>query len=81
MEIKTLHRIYDDRGVECCIGDIVLLQTKEMDDPMLATIENIMTNVATFLLDDRSVGYVPIKARPADVVSITLYQKRPTGNS
>ena len=76
MEIKTLHRIYDDNGKECCPGDIVLLQTKDMDDVMQATIDTIMTNMAVFILDDRAIGYVPIKARVKDIRSITLYSKK-----
>lgn len=75
MEIKTVHRIYDDKGQECCVGDTVLLRTQNMDELMQATIENIMTNMATFIVDDRAIGYIPIKVRTSEVKEITLYQK------
>ena len=42
---------------------------------MQATIENIMTNMATFIVDDRAIGYIPIKVRTSEVKEITLYQK------
>ena len=73
MEIKTLHRIYDDNGVECKIGDTVLIQTKNMDEVVLATVDKVMTNMATFIVDDRVIGYVPIKVRVSDVISIVRY--------
>jgi hypothetical protein len=76
MKIKTIHRIYDDNGKECSIGDTVLLQTSDMEEVIPATIENIMTNMATFIIDDRVLGYMPIKARVSDIVTLTLHQKK-----
>lgn len=76
MKIITVTRILDDNGKECRAGDQVLLQTKEMDEMVQATIDNIMTNMASFIVDDRSIGYVPIKVRASDIVSLTLYQKK-----
>lgn len=76
MKIITVTRILDDNGKECQAGDQVLLQTKEMDDIVQATIDNIMTNMASFIIDDRSIGYVPIKVRASDIMSLTLYQKK-----
>lgn len=76
MEIKTITRIYDDRGNECDIGDTVLLQTKDMDDVAPATIQNIMTHMAVFLVDDKTLGFKPVKARIQDIESITLYKKK-----
>ena len=76
MKIKTVQRIYDDNDEECRIGDMVLLKTKDMDDLVQATIENIMTNVAVFIIDDKALGYVPMKLRVNDIVSLTLHRRR-----
>ncbi len=76
MKIKTIHRIYDDNGKECSIGDTVLLRTSDMDEVIPATIENIMTSMATFIIDDRVLGYMPIKARASDIQELTLHQKK-----
>ena len=76
MEIKTINRVYDDNGKECKEGDIVLLQTNKMDEITQATIDSIMTSMVTFILDDRILGYVPLKVRAKDVKSITLYQAK-----
>ena len=42
MKIITVTRILDDNGKECQAGDQVLLQTKERDDIVQATIDNII---------------------------------------
>ena len=76
MKIKTIHRIYDDNGKECAVGATVLLRTAETEDLIPATIENIMTNMATFIIDDRVLGYMPIKARASDILELTLHQKK-----
>ena len=76
MKIKTIHRIYDDNGKECAVGDTVLLRTADMDEIIPATIENIMTSMATFIIDDRVLGYMPIKARASDIMELTLHQKK-----
>ena len=75
MKIETVHRIYDDSGKECKVGDMVLLQTKDMDDMVQAQIEDIKTTMATFLVDDRAIGWMPIKVRCEDVVYISKYNK------
>lgn len=78
MEIKTINRIYDDNGVECCEGDTVLIQTQTMDDIAQASIDQIMTNMAVFIIDDRALGYIPLKVRKQDVKYITLYARKPS---
>ena len=76
MEIRTINRVYDDNGKECCEGDTVLIQTKTMDEITQATIDKIMTSIVTLIIDDKTMGYMPIRVRTQDVKSITLYQKK-----
>lgn len=76
MQIKTVHRIYDDNGEECKRGDVVLIRTKDMDEPCQATIDTIMTNLASFILDDPIYGVKPMKTRVTDVMSCTLNKRK-----
>lgn len=73
MKIITVSRIIDDNGNECKVGDQVLLRTREMDDIVQAKIDTIMTSMATFIIDDRALGYMPIKTRASDIISLTKY--------
>lgn len=73
MQIITVSRILDDNEQECKPGDTVLLQTKDMDEMVQATIHSIMTNMATFIVDDKLMGYYPIKTRACDIISLTKY--------
>lgn len=78
MIIKTIQRIYDDFGNEIAEGDSVLVQTKDTDGQVVqATVGAIMTSIAEFMIDDRALGFIKIKARPKDVISIELYAKKP----
>lgn len=72
--IETIHIIRDDNNAECRVGDTVLLQTKNTNDVVQATIKDIMTNLVVFIIDDQIRGYVPIRTRASDITSITLYQ-------
>lgn len=76
MKIVNMNVIYDDNAMQCFEGDKVLLQTAEMDDIVPATIEKIMTNMVSFIIDDQIIGYIPKKVRVKDIISITLYQKK-----
>jgi len=77
MQIKTIQRIYDDNGVEVAEGDSVLVQTNDTEGQVVqATVASIMTSVVEFHVDDRALGFIKIKARPKDIVSIELYAKK-----
>lgn len=78
MKIRTIQRLYDDFGQECAIGDTVLLQTKETDEQLVqATLTAVMTSIAEFVVDDRALGYVKIKARPQDIMHVFLHTRKP----
>lgn len=72
MQIKTIQIILDDNGREVRSGDTVLVQTKQMEDPVQATVGEIMTTMVTFLIDDRSLGYGRLKVRAQDVQELTF---------
>ena len=75
MQIKILQVIIDDNGTECRVGDTVLLKTKSMDEPAPAIIDKIMTNVSVYIIDDRVMGYRPIRVRKNDVDTLTLHKR------
>lgn len=77
MQIKTIQRIYDDNGVEVAEGDSVLVQTADTTGQVVqATVASIMTSIVEFHIDDRALGFIKVKARPKDVISIELYAKK-----
>lgn len=78
MKIRTVQRAYDDNGLECNIGDTILIQTVDTDNTIVqATIKEIMTSIIKVVIDDRALGYVPVTLRPTDIVSMTLYARKP----
>lgn len=77
MQIKTIQRIYDDNGAEVAEGDSVLVQTNDTEGQVVqATVASIMTSIVELHVDDRALGFIKIKARPKDIVSIELYAKK-----
>ena len=74
VKCRLVNRLYDDNNYECKEGDIVLIQSKEIQDPTPATIMNIQVNVVTFLFDDPIIGYKPITIRTKDVIMCQHYQ-------
>lgn len=77
MQIKTIQRIYDDNGIEVAEGDSVLVQTNDTEGQVVqATVAAIMTSIVELHVDDRALGFIKIKARPKDIVSIELYAKK-----
>lgn len=75
MKIQTVQRIVDDNGDYCYAGDLVFIKTTDMEDIVQAKIDNIMTTMVIFTIDDRIAGYIPKRARATDIETITLCRR------
>lgn len=72
MKVELVTRAYDDDGKECKEGDVVLIQTKEIEEPARGRIQKIHTRAIVFVFDDPIIGYTPQKIRLEDIVSAEL---------
>jgi hypothetical protein len=67
MEIKLLPRIIGDDGKEIRDGDLVIAQTKDMDEPSLAVVNKIDTTILTMTFTDILYGNTPKLYRKSDI--------------
>lgn len=74
MYCRLVNRLYDDDKTECKEGDLLLVQTKHIPDPTIATIQQIQVNLVTLLFDDPTIGYRPINIRINDFVTCKKYK-------
>lgn len=74
MHCKLVNRLYDDDNTECKEGDMLLIQTDDIPDVTLATIQKIQVNVVTLLFDDAIIGYQPINIRVKNFITCKKYK-------
>lgn len=70
MEIRLLPRIIGDDGNEIRDGDLVIVQTKTMDEPSLAVVNKIDTTVITMTFSDLLYGNTPQFYRKSDIINM-----------
>ena len=71
MEIRIVPRIIGDDGQEIKEGDIVIAQTKKMDEPSLAMVNKIDTTIVTMTFADILFGSQEAMYYASDIVSMT----------
>lgn len=70
MQIKLLPRIFDDNDIEVKENELVLVQTKTMQEPTLALINHIDTTIIKFTFIDVLMGHKPQKFHIKDIQTL-----------
>lgn len=68
MQLVLKSCFYDDYGNECKEGDTILIQTKDMEEPLIAILRQINTLSFLVTFDEILSGYRDRQLRPSDVI-------------
>lgn len=74
MKIDIKFRIYDDRNQECKEGDMILIQTKDMPDPMIGIINEILAHTFTITFNNTPLISQKQRIRTDQVIRCERYK-------